>query len=111
MAVEEVVSNIIHYGFKEKPLTSEVKIQLAHAGDTIQICITDQGIAFNTLQVPPPEDLDKPARERKVGGLGIYLIRNMMDQVEYRRENENNILLLTKKLNTANGAENIQNIH
>jgi phosphoserine phosphatase RsbU/P len=98
MAAEEVVSNIIAYGYKESGAKDKILLELALKEDELRICITDHGIEFNPLQVPPPDDLDKPARERKVGGLGVYLIRNMMDQVDYRRIKESNMLILTKRI-------------
>jgi sigma-B regulation protein RsbU (phosphoserine phosphatase) len=101
MAAEEVVTNIIAYGYKDSRAEDRILLELALIEDELKICITDHGIEFNPLQIPPPDDLDKPARERKVGGLGVYLIRKMMDKVEYRRENDANILVMKKNIVSA----------
>jgi len=98
LASEEVVSNIIRYGYKTKTARDNILVELALGDNHLKISFTDHGAEFNPLQVPPPDDLDKPARERKAGGLGIYLIRNLMDEVDYQRVNDCNILILTKKI-------------
>ena len=98
MASEEVVSNIIRYGYKVKMAGDDILVELAKEGEHLTMSFTDHGAAFNPLLVSPPDNLDKPARERKAGGLGIYLIRNMMDKVDYQRVNDCNILVLTKKI-------------
>jgi sigma-B regulation protein RsbU (phosphoserine phosphatase) len=98
MVVEEVVSNIIRHGYKENKVEDEILLEMAFNESEITIRITDHSIEFNPLKVPPPVDLDKPARERKVGGLGVYFIREMLDKVDYLRENDSNILILTKKV-------------
>lgn len=98
LVAEEVVSNIILYGYEDNQAAENILLKLTLQNGELKICITDHGIEFDPLKVPPPDDLDKPLSERKIGGLGIYFIRQMMDQVEYRRENNCNILFLTKKI-------------
>ncbi len=51
----------------------------------------DQGIAFDPLSLPPP-DLNSPLSERKIGGLGVFLIRKMINEVRYRRDGDQNVL-------------------
>jgi anti-sigma regulatory factor (Ser/Thr protein kinase) len=98
LVAEEVVSNIILYGFEDNRTGEKILLELSVVQGELKICITDHGIEFDPLKVPPPDDLDKPLSERKIGGLGVYFIRQMMDKVEYRRENDSNILVLTKKI-------------
>lgn len=59
--------------------------------------VEDDGRPFNPLEAPEP-DLAAPVEERKVGGLGIHLIRNMMDHLEYRRLQGTNLLVMKKKV-------------
>jgi serine/threonine-protein kinase RsbW len=55
----------------------------------------DRGREFNPLEVGEP-DLDTPIEDRQLGGLGIHLVKNMVDLAQYRREGDRNILLLRK---------------
>ncbi len=98
MATEEVISNTIKYGYKDSKAEDKILIEYAFHEGKITISITDHAMEFNPLKVLPPEDLDKPARDRKIGGLGIYFIRKLMDNVDYRREDDSNVLVLTKKI-------------
>jgi serine/threonine-protein kinase RsbW len=62
----------------------------------MKVEVEDDGRPFNPLEAPPP-DIGKPLAEREVGGLGIHLVRKMMDELEYRRENDKNLLILKTK--------------
>ena len=61
----------------------------------LRLTFTDTGRPFDPLQADDP-DTKVPLSERKIGGLGIFVVKKMMDKVEYRRENDRNILTLTK---------------
>ena len=62
------------------------------------ITIRDWGHTFNPLELPPP-DLNLDINERPIGGLGIYLMKKFTDRLEYRREDDSNILTIIKNLN------------
>jgi len=62
---------------------------------TTELC--DTGRAFNPLKVPAP-NLEAPLAERSLGGLGIHLVRSLMDGLEYRRENGKNVLTVRKRI-------------
>ena len=98
LVAEEVVANIILYGFPDKDEGDKIRLELNVSGAELKMKITDHGKEFNPLQVPPPDDLQKPAGERNIGGLGVYLIRQLMDKVEYERKDNENILILTKNI-------------
>ena len=96
LALDEVVTNIISYAFpdvQEHP----IDVRLSLAGDVMQAEIIDAGRPFNPIDVPAP-DLDAPVEERRIGGLGIHLVREMMDTLEYAREGDRNILRLSKRV-------------
>jgi len=96
LAIEEIVVNVIRYGYRHAPdRTVDVRVELA-AG-TITATIADDAEPFDPLQAPPP-DLSAPLRDRLVGGLGIHLARRLMDDVVYRREGNRNIVVLTKRV-------------
>lgn len=95
LALEEVLANIISYGY-DNAGEHDILIRFSIQPGELTMEIEDDGLAFNPLNQPAP-DLAKPLEERQAGGLGIFLIRKVIDQVEYRRENGKNILTLKKK--------------
>jgi len=101
LAVEEVVTNIMRHGYGPSMKDAKIFLEMAFDGERITICITDEGIAFDPLSVPPPDDLEKSLEERRIGGLGIWFVRQMMDEVAYRRENGQNILAVRKRVMNA----------
>lgn len=98
LVAEEVVSNIILYGYKENDIEDSILIEVELQRGKFTIRTTDRGIEFNPLSVPPPDDLTKPAAERDVGGLGVYLVRQLMDKVKYVRKDDSNVLVITKNI-------------
>ena len=66
--------------------------------DRLEILFVDNGKPFDPLRVEPP-DITLPAEERTIGGLGIFLVREMTESVEYKYENNKNILKVTMALN------------
>ncbi|MDQ7821254.1 MAG: ATP-binding protein [Candidatus Eremiobacteraeota bacterium] len=96
LALEEIVTNIISYGYDDFE-SHEIVIDLQMLADELSVEISDDGTPFNPLEIPPP-DLNAPLDEREIGGLGIFLVRQFMDDVAYRHENQRNILTLRKKL-------------
>lgn len=97
LALEEVVSNVIFYAFDENT-DHNIHLNFEFENEKLTVHITDDGVAFNPLQMPPPPDLEKKAEERNVGGLGIYFVKNFMDDLAYKREKDKNILTLIKEI-------------
>lgn len=96
LSLDELITNIISYGYKDDLLhLIEINILI---NNTMIVEIIDDGIEFNPLKASKPE-LDVPLEERKVGGLGIYLVLSLMDKVDYIRENNKNIIKLYKIIN------------
>ena len=96
LALEEVVSNVILYAYPEGT-NGTVQIVANSDGQVLVFTITDQGKAFDPTQVTEA-DITLSAEERAIGGLGIFIVNQIMDNVSYRRENGQNILMLTKRL-------------
>lgn len=95
LAAEEVLVNIIQYGYPNGNGTIEIDCEkVTDAG--IKIVIKDHGIPFNPLENKPEFDSDAPLEERKVGGCGIFFITNLMDEVKYDRLEDENVLTLVK---------------
>ena len=93
LAVEEAITNVIVHGYKEPG--GEVVITCHVNSDRVEVEIADTAPRFDPLSMPVP-DLDGSIEERRIGGLGVFLIRQVMDEVSYRYENGKNILVLIK---------------
>ena len=90
LAIEEIVTNIIKYGYDDKdPHTITVNLTLFP--EKIRLQLKDDGHPFDPLQTPEP-DIHVPLDQRKVGGLGLHLVRETVSRIAYRRENGANIL-------------------
>ncbi|MCF8229008.1 MAG: ATP-binding protein [Bacteroidales bacterium] len=95
LALEEVFSNIVFYAFDDDK-EHDIIFQFDQLKQGVNITVTDAGKAFDPLQTPPPDDLEKPAEERHIGGLGIHFVRSVMDEISYKRQDNKNVLRLTK---------------
>lgn len=96
LAIEEIVTNIVKYGLKSQQ-RARITIQLQIDAEAVQVEICDPGKAFNPLTTADP-DLDVPLEERKLGGMGIFLVKQLMDNVNYRRDENRNILTIKKNI-------------
>jgi anti-sigma regulatory factor (Ser/Thr protein kinase) len=74
-----------------------IDVRLRLDGDVLRAEVSDDGRPFDPFEVPPP-NIDAPIEERRIGGLGVYLVREMMDTLEYKREHDRNILRLSKRV-------------
>ncbi len=92
LVLEEVGLNIMDYGLEHG--LGEIEIVFTSDGRSLTIEVIDDGKPFDPLTEAPEPDLDASIEDRRVGGLGIHLVRNMMDEMRYRRENDKNHLTL-----------------
>jgi serine/threonine-protein kinase RsbW len=100
LAVDEACTNIIKHAYKSVP-DGEIIIEINYNTRKFTIKLIDHGNSFDPESVPVP-DLQKYLRQRKVGGLGLYLMRTLMDDVKYVSvPGEYNQILLSKNLNNA----------
>lgn len=97
IAAEEIFVNIAHYAYKHEIGTAEVECQVEPDEGRIMICFKDQGVPFDPL-AKEDADVNLSAEEREIGGLGIYMVKDMMDGVSYVYENGSNILTIHKKM-------------
>ena len=106
LAVEEIFVNISSYAYQ--PACGNVVVSIA-VGKEVVIRFEDTGSPYNPLEHPDP-DLEKPLMEREIGGLGVFLVKKMMDRVEYTRMDGKNVLVVTKRLTelpTQNGEDQV----
>ena len=98
LASEEALVNVINYAYRDKQGSLEIIYDIKD-GKRLVVSIIDSGAPFDPLSMPEP-DITSPMEKRKIGGLGIYLVRSIMDEVSYRREKGKNILTLVKHQST-----------
>ena len=96
LAVEEAVVNVMKYAYTEGS-KGEVRVSASAGSDKLTFEIRDDGKPFDPTAVEEP-DITLPAGQRPIGGLGIFLMRQYMDAMSYKREDDSNVLTLTKYL-------------
>lgn len=96
LVCEELVVNVVSYAYTDG-MEGYLKIQIEKEGGYIVLRFIDGGIAFNPLEREMP-DVSLPLEERQIGGLGIFLTVQMMDNVEYERVNNENVLTIKKRI-------------
>jgi len=95
LASDEAVTNVIVHGYQDRP--GMIEIELGRNGDDIVVFIRDQSAPFDPTGMPPP-DVTQPLEERPLGGMGIHLIRQLMDEVTHNiRPQGGNELVMTKR--------------
>ena len=97
LALEEIVANVMLYAYPDNK-SGQVMVESWRADDKICFSISDSGKPFDPTQ-QKEADVTLSAEEREIGGLGIHLVRQLMDEVRYERKDEKNVLLLVKSLN------------
>jgi len=95
VAVDEIFSNVSRYAYS--PEVGGVLIRIA-VGEEISIEFEDGGIAYDPLASAKTPDIEVAPEDREIGGLGIHIVKNIMDSASYRRENNKNILVIKKNL-------------
>jgi len=95
-AVEEIFVNIASYAYIDKKGNVEIECLFGQDG-CVSVIFSDSGFEYNPLTREPP-DITLSAEERNIGGLGILMVKKTMDSVEYLRENEKNILKISKRI-------------
>ena len=97
LAIEEAVVNVIDYAYPAGH-EGDIEVRIMSDGTTLKTVITDFGVAFDPT-TKEKADTTLSVEDRQIGGLGILLVREIMDSVNYERINKQNILTLTKKYN------------
>lgn len=97
LVLEEAVSNVILYAYPKEE-QQEIVLTAKKSEENLIFVLTDTGKEFDPTQAPDA-DVTLSAEERQIGGLGIFLIRQIMNKVEYQRIEGKNVLTLGKQLN------------
>lgn len=96
LALEEIFMNVVMHG-AQPGVAVRVTVSLDLGSDALALTVEDDGPPFDPLSLPPP-DLSASLADRKVGGLGVYLVRRIMDTVTYARIAGRNQLRMSKRL-------------
>ncbi|MBO6132951.1 MAG: ATP-binding protein [Lachnospiraceae bacterium] len=97
IAVEEIFVNIAHYAYNPKIGYAQIKVDVIP--DPLQVCLTfiDHGMPYDPLAREDP-DINLPLEERKIGGLGIFMVKNSMEDLQYEYKDGMNILSFKKSI-------------
>jgi serine/threonine-protein kinase RsbW len=96
LALDEAITNIIAYAYDDAG-EHQIALRISVAAGALTAELIDDGRAFDPLMVAPA-DSSAPLAERPVGGLGIHLVRCLMDDIRYRRDGARNHLVLAKRI-------------
>lgn len=95
IAVEEIFVNIANYAYTDEKGSAAVQVRFTPEPQTVSITFKDSGIPYDPLAKPDP-DISLSAEERQIGGLGIFMVKKSMDDIQYQYLDGQNILTLTK---------------
>lgn len=96
LALEEAISNVIFYAYPEGQ-KNEITLTVSFEANELTFVITDKGKPFDPTKAKDA-DITLPAEDRSIGGLGIFLIKQIMNQVSYQRVGDENQLTMKKKI-------------
>ena len=97
VAVDELFSNIAYYAYPNGSGSATLRVEVAEDPSFAILTFIDSGVPYDPLARPDP-DTTLSAEERKIGGLGIYMVKKSMDEVSYAYEDGKNVLRIRKKL-------------
>ena len=98
IAIDELFGNIAHYAYNPEVGEATVRVEVVEDPLAVVITFIDKGVPYDPLAKDDP-NITLSAEEREIGGLGIFLIRQIMDKVEYQRIDGKNVLSMSKQLN------------
>ena len=93
LSLDELVTNIVSYGYRDTD-EHEIRVTLTERDRALMVVLEDDGIAFNPLSEAAMPDLEASVEERRIGGLGVYFVKSLMDEVSYERRDERNRITL-----------------
>lgn len=98
LVIEEMVSNVIFYAYDPQQQDAAIELRFTWEAGVVSILLRDWGKPFDPTAKEDP-DITLSAEERPIGGLGIFLVKQLMDEVHYDRIGSENRLILQKKIN------------
>lgn len=107
VAIEELLTNTISYGYGDDAGRHEIAIDIKREGETIVTELSDDARPFDPLNAPAP-DLDSAIEERRIGGLGVHLVKTLMDDVGYCYRDGRNHITLRKKIGADSDSDPVE---
>ena len=98
VALEELLTNTISYGYDDGKI-HQIALSVVRQGNTLVTEISDDARPYDPLQAPPP-DLDSAIEDRRIGGLGVHLVKTLMDEVTYAYRDGRNHVTLRKRIDS-----------
>lgn len=96
LALDELFTNVVQHGYRADQ-NGKITLRLEMDGNAVLATLQDQAPPYNPFDAPEP-DIESPLQSRPIGGLGVFLVKKLMDHWEYHREKENNTIILRKNL-------------
>jgi len=96
LAIEELTVNIVKYAYKDN-LGQTIDVAIQKGPYQVTIHVMDRGVPFNPMKAPEP-DIEAPLEDRQVGGLGLFLVKNLVDEIKYERIGDQNHLMIMKSI-------------
>ena len=97
VALDEVLSNTVRCGYGSEAGEHRIEVRFHLKDQVLELAIVDDAAPFNPLDAREP-DTTQPIADRPIGGLGIHVVRRLMDEVEYERKENRNCLTLRKRI-------------
>lgn len=107
VAIDELFSNIAYYAYNPETGPATVRVEVLEEPLSVEITFIDSGVAYNPLAKDDP-DLSLSADEREIGGLGIFIVKNSMDDVAYEYKDGKNILRIRKNIPSPEHKEDLE---
>ena len=96
LSLDELITNMVSYGYLDTD-DHEIRVTLSEQEGSLVIVLEDDGFAFDPFSQAPEPDLDANVEERRIGGLGVYFVKSLMDTVLYERRDGWNRVTLTQQ--------------
>ena len=97
IAIDELFGNIAHYAYNTEVGSATVRVEVSEAPLAVIITFIDNGVPYDPLGKNDP-DITLSAEEREIGGLGIYMVKQSMDEITYEYKDGQNILKIKKNI-------------
>jgi anti-sigma regulatory factor (Ser/Thr protein kinase) len=109
LAVDEIVTNIIVHGYGESGTEGEVRIETHIDDEKLELLVEDTATPFDPRSIAPPPDLNKPLEERQIGGLGIFLVYESVDEFRYEHDGQHNrnVFVVKRDSSSKSAAEKV----
>ena len=96
LALEEILVNVVSYAYEGKEGDVSISYDIDKSHKKVKVIIKDSGKEFDPTEAEDP-NLEGTAKERKIGGLGIYIVKNIVDDIKYSRICNQNVLEIVKR--------------